>query len=89
MEVCDVNGIISTDSPAAGAEPVLLDYRQAAKVLSIGERTLSDLVKHGEIPVVRIRSRVLFRPAALADWAKAHETLMTGTSPDRILESAT
>jgi excisionase family DNA binding protein len=63
----------STAKVATEVAPVLLDYRQAAKALRIGQRTLADLVAKGEIPVVRIRGRVLFCPDTLAAWAKSHE----------------
>jgi excisionase family DNA binding protein len=61
---------------------ILMGYRQAAKALGISQRTLSNLVKAGGIPVVRIGARVLFRPAALAAWAEAREAaggIVSGT----------
>ncbi|MDP6718040.1 MAG: helix-turn-helix domain-containing protein [Pirellulaceae bacterium] len=47
---------------------LLIDVRNAAKALSICERTLATLTKEGEIPHVRVRTRVLYDPRALAAW---------------------
>jgi excisionase family DNA binding protein len=49
-------------------EPMLLTVRQAAKVLSISERTLFTLTKGGDIPHVRIGRLVRYAPSALQDW---------------------
>jgi excisionase family DNA binding protein len=50
-------------------EPMLLTVRQAAKVLSISERTLWTLTKTGAIPAVRFGGRnVRYDPADLRRW---------------------
>jgi excisionase family DNA binding protein len=50
-------------------EPLLLTVRQAAKVLSISERTLWGLTKSGDIPAVRFGGRnVRYDPADLRAW---------------------
>ena len=52
---------------------ILLNRKEAAGLLSISERTLSTLVAAGEIPVVRIYTRVLFRRVGLEEWAQRQE----------------
>ena len=49
-------------------EPMLLTARQAARILSISERTLWSLTKHGQIPAVRIGRAVRYDPADLRRW---------------------
>jgi excisionase family DNA binding protein len=50
-------------------EPLLLTCRQAAKILSISERTLFSLTKSREIPAVRFGGRnVRYDPADLRAW---------------------
>jgi len=50
-------------------EPMLLTARQAAKVLSISERTLWGLTKAGDIPAVRFGGRnVRYSPDDLRAW---------------------
>jgi len=47
---------------------LLIDVHDAAMALSICERTLATMTKAGEIPHVRVRTRVLYDPRALAAW---------------------
>ena len=55
-----------TDPPI---QPMLLTARQAAKSLSISERTLWGLTKAGEIPAVRFGGRnVRYDPRDLDAW---------------------
>jgi len=52
-------------------EPWLLTARQAAKVLSISERTLWGLTKSGDIPAVRFGGRnVRYSPDDLREWIR-------------------
>ena len=52
-------------------EPMLLTVRQAAKVLSISERTLFTLTQDGQIPAVRFGRSVRYDPADLRRWIEA------------------
>jgi excisionase family DNA binding protein len=55
--------------------PLLLDRRQAAALLNISVGTVANLVRHGELSVCRIGSRVLFRRSTLEVFVKrSHET---------------
>ena len=58
----------------AGQVPLLLTYRQAAKALAIGERTLASLVAAGKIKPVRIGSSVRFSPDALRAFCAAQQS---------------
>ena len=58
-------------------EPLLLTPREAAKALSVCERTLFGLTKEGELPTVRIGRAVRYDLADLRAWiekAKKSET---------------
>ena len=49
-------------------EPMLLTARQAARILSISERTLWSLTKDRQIPAVRIGRAVRYDPGDLRRW---------------------
>jgi excisionase family DNA binding protein len=52
-------------------EPMLLTVRQAAKVLTLSERTLFTLTKSGAIPAVRFGRAVRYDPADLRAWIES------------------
>jgi excisionase family DNA binding protein len=52
----------------------LVDTAEAAELLGLGARTVRALERAGVLPAVRIRRRVLFRPATLDEFAQRHET---------------
>jgi excisionase family DNA binding protein len=49
--------------------PLLVDAHEAARLLSISERTLWKLTKDGEIQCKRIGRRVLYSRASLEEFA--------------------
>jgi excisionase family DNA binding protein len=49
-------------------EPLLLTPSEAAKALSICERTLYALTKSGELPVIRIGRAVRYSPDDIKAW---------------------
>jgi excisionase family DNA binding protein len=51
-------------------EPLLLTPRDAAKALSVCERTLYALTKAGVLPAVRLGRCVRYDPDALKAWIK-------------------
>jgi hypothetical protein len=61
---------LTTGAPAA-PEPLLVDARTAAGMLSVSERLLWSWTKAGEIGVVRIGKRVLYPVQGLRDWVAA------------------
>lgn len=48
---------------------LLVDLREAAKLLSVSPRHLHGLARTGEVPSIVVGRRRLFSPAALAAWA--------------------
>ena len=46
---------------------------EAAKMLSVCDRTLFNLRQEGAIPFVRIRSRIMYRVSALEAWLEKNE----------------
>jgi excisionase family DNA binding protein len=61
-------------------EPMLLTARQAARILSISERTLWGLTKTGDIPAVRFGGRnVRYDPADLRRWIESAKNLNKST----------
>jgi len=50
------------------SEQLAISKKEAARLLSISERTLFQLVADGEIPVIRLKRKVLFRPTDLKAW---------------------
>lgn len=51
----------------------LLTYKEAGALLRVGRTKLTQLVKAGIIPVVRIGSSVFFRRASLLAWIEKQE----------------
>ena len=49
-------------------EPLLLTAREAARLLSVCERTLWGLTDRGDLPAVRIGRVVRYDPADLRRW---------------------
>jgi excisionase family DNA binding protein len=61
------------------AAPILVDAREAARLLAISERTLWDLTFQREIPSLKIGRCVRYRVADLHGWAEK-KTRSTGPS---------
>jgi|GEM_PF-6206517 len=55
-------------SPPPTEQLLAVTKREAARLLSLSERTLFQLVADGEIPVIRLKRKVLFRRADLEAW---------------------
>jgi excisionase family DNA binding protein len=56
--------------PEPTLSPLLVSPREAAKLLSVCEKTLWTLTKAGQIPVVRIGRAVRYSMDDLRDWIK-------------------
>lgn len=52
-------------------EPILLTARQAARALSISERTLYAITKAGDIRAVRCGRLIRYDPADLRAWIES------------------
>jgi len=51
-------------------EPLTVNAKEAARLLGICERTLRTLTKSGELPVVRIMTRVLYSVEDLREFIR-------------------
>jgi excisionase family DNA binding protein len=58
------------DTPKQTLAPLLISGREAAKLLSVCERTLYMLTKAGEIPAVRIGRAVRYSVDELQAWVR-------------------
>jgi excisionase family DNA binding protein len=54
-------------------EPLLLEPREAARMLRISERTLNTYTMNGTLPVTRIGRSVRYSPDALRAWIAKQE----------------
>ena len=75
MSITDSNTLVA---------PILVDAREAARLLAISERTLWDLTFKREIPSLKIGRCVRYRIADLQGWAerKTQIAAPSPTSPD-------
>jgi excisionase family DNA binding protein len=51
-------------------EPLTVNVKTAAKMLGVCERTIKNLTKKGELPVVRILGRVLYSQEDLVEFVR-------------------
>ena len=58
--------------------PLLLTPREAARALSVCERTLYSLTKRGEIPVIRAGRLVRYSVEDLKTWIKKSKIFSEG-----------
>jgi excisionase family DNA binding protein len=67
----------------------LLELRQAAASLRLGESTLRKLVRLKQIPHVRLGTRVLFRPSDLERYVAARAVPEVGPAKEPKRRAAT
>jgi excisionase family DNA binding protein len=60
----------STTSP----ETLLIDAREAARLLCVSESTLVRLTRSGSLPVIQIGRSVRYDPADLRAWIEARKS---------------
>jgi hypothetical protein len=58
-------------------EPLLVDVKVVEKMLGICERTIRTLTKNGELPVVKLASRVLYSVEDLIEFVRQRSTRRT------------
>ena len=63
-------------------EPLTVNVKVAAKMLGVCEKTIRTLTKKGELPVVRILGRVLYRPEDLTEFVKQRTQRALGSGDD-------
>ncbi len=57
-------------------EALVVDIRTAARLLGVCEKTVRNLTKRGELPVVRIMGRVLYRRVDLEDFVRRRSQIV-------------
>ena len=67
-------------TPPPQPDPLLVNSREAARRLSISERTLWSLTKAGEIPSLNIRKCVRYRLTELAAWVERKAASSSGSA---------
>ena len=67
---------------ARNEDPLLVDCREASRLLSCSERTLFDLTKSGSLPVVRLGRSVRYSPEDLREWINARRSVRDTTVSD-------
>jgi excisionase family DNA binding protein len=68
----------------ANLQPLLVTAREAARMLSLSERTVWGLSKAGELPTVRIGRSVRYDPRDLQAWierSKQRQALPASAAP--------
>ena len=68
------NDIFGRKSDVVLMEPLLIDVKEVARLLNVCERTVRTLTKSGELPVVKIASRVLYSRADLIEFVRQRST---------------
>ena len=63
-------------------EPLTVNAKTAAKMLGVCERTLRTLTKMGELPVVKILGRVLYRPDDLIEFVQRRTQRASGNGSE-------
>lgn len=56
------------DTTPSQPEPLLISAEEAAKLLGLSAKLVWSMTKAGELPVVRVRRRTMYSPAALRLW---------------------
>lgn len=59
--------------PTTGSAPMLVDRREAARLLSVSPGTIDNLRTRGELPSVKVLSRRLFDVADLRRFIEARK----------------
>lgn len=72
--MADARGDNKTHSPPSLDTRLALTPAEAARALGIGERLLWEATNRGDIPTVRINSRVLYPVDALRTWLRDQST---------------
>ena len=63
-------------------EPLTVNAKTAAKMLGVCERTVRTLTKMGELPVVKILGRVLYRPDDLIEFVQQRTQRASGNGSE-------
>ena len=70
------------DTPANGGDALVMTVREAARLLHISRNTCYELVRRGELPAVKLGSRILRVPRrGLEQWLAREAGLPSPPSP--------
>ena len=58
------------EKPILSVESLTVNVKEAAKMLGVCPKTVSNLTKRGVLPVIRIAGRVLYSREALIDFVR-------------------
>ncbi len=58
---------------SAIANALLISEREAAEILGVSERTMFNMRQDEQVPFIRLRTRIMYSPAALAKWIESRE----------------
>ena len=64
---------------ATEIEPLTVNIKTAAKLLNVSEKTVRNLTKRGELPVIRIMGRVLYSREDLVDFVRSRSRGESGS----------
>ena len=70
--LCERSTMCATDS--SSADPLLVDGREAARLLGVSRRTLWTLTSNGTVPHVRIGRLVKYSPIDLQAYVERHRS---------------
>ena len=65
------------NTPRAAPEPMLVDRREAGRLLGVCGNTIDNLRRRGELPSVKIAARRLFDVADLRRFIEARKAVRT------------
>jgi excisionase family DNA binding protein len=69
--------------PVEPVPRVALSVAEAAKALSLSDRTITSMIARGEIPVVRIGKRRLIPVDGLREWVASKTAAPTDTDEEK------
>lgn len=52
------------------ADKTILNVSEVAKFIGVSQTTIYDMVKKGEIPHTRVRSRIIFHKDVIEEWLR-------------------
>jgi excisionase family DNA binding protein len=64
---------VGSEQKSKAVERQTLTVKEAAELLGVSAWTIYDMVRKGELPAIRVRSRIFFRREGLDAWIKDRE----------------
>jgi len=76
--------ILGRKDEVVSREPLLVDVKEVARLLNVCERTIRTLTKSGELPVVKLASRILYSVEDLVEFVRQRSTRETSGKNEQI-----